>query len=66
MLEAAIRSGVASDESFALASSISGDRYSELRYNTTVLDVYPSDYLVKVLTALKQINQDNQAKATPV
>lgn len=62
VLESTIRAGVASDESFALASAFNGERYSELKYNTTVLDVYPSDYLVKVLTALKQINQDNQAK----
>ena len=63
ILESTIRAGVASDESFALASAINGERYSELKYNTTVLDVYPSDYLVKVIPALKQINQDNQAKA---
>lgn len=63
VLEATIRTGVASDESFAIASGINGERYSELKYNATVPDVYPSDYLVKVLTALKQINQDNQAKA---
>lgn len=63
VLEATIRAGVAGDDSFALASSINGDRYSELKYNSTVLEVYPSDYLVKVLTALKQINHDNQVKA---
>lgn len=62
VLEATIRAGVASDESFAISSGISGERYSELKYNTTVLDVYPSDYLVKVLVALKQINQDIRAK----
>ena len=62
VLEATIRAGVASDESFAIASSISDDRYTELRYNTTVQDVYPSDYLVKVIPALKQINQESQAK----
>ena len=62
VLESTIRAGVASDESFAIASAFNGERYSELKYNTTVLDVYPSDYLVKVLTALKQINQDNQTK----
>ena len=62
VLEATIRAGVASDESFAIASGINGERYSELKYNTTVLDVYPSDYLVKVIVALKQINQDMQAK----
>lgn len=62
VLEATIRAGVASDEAFAIASGISGERYSELKYNATILEVYPSDYLVKVLSALKQINQDNQAK----
>lgn len=62
VLESAIRAGVASDESFAISSGFNGERYSELKYNTTVLDVYPSDYLVKVLVALKQINQDIQKK----
>ena len=62
VLESTIRAGVASDESFAIASSINGERYTELKYNTTVADVYPSDYLVKVLVALKQINQDMQAR----
>ena len=62
VLEATIRAGVACDESFAIASGINGERYSELKYNTTVLDVYPSDYLVKVIVALKQINQDMLAK----
>ncbi len=62
VLEATIRAGVASDESFAIASGINGERYSELRYNAAIFDVYPSDYLVKVLTALKQINQENQER----
>ena len=60
VLENAIRAGVASDEAFAIASSISDDRYSGLKYNTSVMEVYPSDYLVKVLTALKQLNQEKQ------
>ena len=60
VLEATIRAGVASNESFAIASGISGERYSELKYNTTVLDVYPSDYLVKVQTALAQFYRDSQ------
>jgi len=60
VLEATIRAGVAGDESFAIASSMNGDRYVELRYNTTIADVYQSDYLVKVLNALKQINQERQ------
>ena len=60
VLEATIRAGVASDESFAICSSINGDRFVELRYNTTIMDVYPSDYLVKVLNALKQLSQEKQ------
>lgn len=62
VLEAVIRAGVASDEAFAIASGISGERYSDLKINTTVLDVYPSDYLLKVIIALKQINLDMQAR----
>ena len=58
VLEATIRAGVASDESFAIASSVNGDRFVELKYNTPILEVYPSDYLVKVLNALKQLNQE--------
>ena len=60
VLEATIRAGVASDESFALASSISDGRYTELKYNKTISDVYPTDYLVKVVIALKQLHQDAQ------
>ena len=62
VLEATIRAGVASDEAFAIASGINGERYSDLKYNAAVLEVYPSDYLVKVLNALKQINMENQDK----
>jgi len=63
VLEATIRDGVESDKFFAIASSINGDRYENLKYNTSVTNVYPSDYLVKMLNALKQINQDNQIKS---
>lgn len=62
VLEATIRAGVASDEAFALASSYDGTRYTGLKYNTAISEVYPSDYLVKVVKALKQINQDNQMR----
>ncbi|MBQ1389723.1 MAG: DUF499 domain-containing protein [Clostridia bacterium] len=58
VLENAIKAGVAGEESFAIASSINGDRYADLRYNTTIIDVYPSDYLVKVQTALKQLYKE--------
>ena len=63
VLEATIRAGVASDESFALASNFNGERYSELKYATSIMGVYPSDYLVKVIVAQKQIIKDNQARA---
>lgn len=62
VLEATIRAGVTNDESFAIASGLDGERYSELKYNRSVLSVYPSDYLVKVPVALKQISSDKQAK----
>lgn len=62
VLETTIRAGVASEETFALAAAIQGGRYTELKYNAAVLEVYPSDYLVKVLNALIQINQDSQTR----
>lgn len=63
VLESTIRVGVTSDESFALASSFDGEKYSGVKYNTPVMAVYTSDYLVKALVALKQINKEMQAKA---
>ena len=65
VLENAIRVGVAGDEAFALASSIENDRYTGLKYNTSILDVYPSDYLVKVLYALKQLNAEKNDVHNP-
>lgn len=62
VLENTIRAGVASEEAFAIASSISDDHYTGLKYSTAIMEVYPSDYLVKVIPALKQISQDNQKK----
>ena len=58
VLEETIRAGVASDEAFAIASGYSGDRFTELRYNTSISTVYTSDCLVKVLVALKQLNAE--------
>ena len=65
VLEETIRVGVAGEEFFALASSVEGDRYAELKYNKAVLKVYPSDYLVKVPEALKQIVQDMKSSPEP-
>lgn len=59
VLEDTICAGVAGEESFAIASGFDGERYTELKYNRVIQNVYPSDYLVKV----KQINKDNQEKA---
>ena len=65
VLAGAIMAGVTGDDCFALASSFNGEKYSGVKYNTSIPDVYPSDYLVKLLTALKQINQDNHTAVTP-
>lgn len=66
VLESTIRVGVSGDECFAIASSIEGERFVDLRYNQTVLEVYTSDYLVNLLTALKQINQDSKHSSEPI
>lgn len=58
VLESAIQAGVNSDEFFALASSISGDRYVGLKYNEYVSSIYPTDYIVKEIVALKQITAE--------
>ena len=58
VLESTIKAGVASEDIFAIASSVSDEHYSGLKYNQPILDVYSSDYIVKVLPALKQINQE--------
>lgn len=58
VLENTIRAGVSSDEAFAIASSLEDDRYKGLKFNSTVLEVYPSDYLVKDIVALKQLNKE--------
>ncbi|MCR5263712.1 MAG: DUF499 domain-containing protein [Clostridiales bacterium] len=64
VLEDTIRAGVAGDEYFALASGINGDRYAELRYQTAVPGIYPSDYLVKLIPALKQLSQEKQKETS--
>lgn len=60
VLENTIREGVAGKETFAIASAYDNDnnRYSELRYNETVFNIYSSDVLVKVSVALAQIKKD--------
>jgi len=63
VLQETIRAGVAGEEYFALASGIEKGRYTDLRYNKAVLDVYQSDCLVKVKIALEQIRVDNQKRS---
>ena len=65
VLETTIRTGVGGEDAFALASGIDGDRYTGLKYNAPVMDVYPSDYLVKVLAALKQITKEQEKPENP-
>lgn len=58
VLESAIQAGINSDEFFALASSISNERYVGLKFNECVSSIYPTDYIVKDIVALKQINAE--------
>lgn len=62
VLESTIRAGVGG-ESFALASSFGDGKYSELKLNTTVTNIYQSDYLVKTSVALKQIEREARERA---
>jgi len=62
VLESTIRAGVGG-ESFALASSFGDGKYSELKLNTTVANIYQSDYLVKTSEALKQIEREARERA---
>ena len=60
VLENAVIAGVEGKDYFAVASEFDGEKYNDLRYNQTISSVFPSDYLVKVDCALKQIYQDNK------
>ena len=55
VLEEAIRSGLNSNEYFAIAAGISGERFIDLKYNQYVGTIENSSYLVKTAVALKQI-----------
>ncbi|MGN1381399.1 MAG: hypothetical protein ACI4W2_01135 [Eubacterium sp.] len=63
VLEETICQGVASTEYFALAAAYNGERYVDLKFNQTVFTVNPSDLLVKVAVAQKQIEAEKQASA---
>lgn len=55
VLEEAIRAGINSTEYFAIAAGRSDERFIDLKYNQYVGIVANSDYLVKIVVALKQI-----------
>lgn len=66
VLEDAIRTGLNSQEYFALAVGYTGDRYVELRYNQFVDCINTSDLLVKLDPARKQLLAEKSAPAVVV
>lgn len=66
VLEDAIRTGLNSQEYFALAAGYTGDRYVELRYNQFVDCINTSDLLVKLDPARKQLLAEKSAPAVVV
>ena len=63
VLEDAIRTGLNAPDYFALASAYTGERYVGLCYNQFVDCINPSNYLVKVGPACKQIAAEKTAPA---
>lgn len=55
VLEETIRTGLNSTEYFALAAGVSDNRFLDLRYNQYVGAIDRSEYLVKIVDALKQL-----------
>ena len=66
VLEDGIRTGLNSQEYFALAAGYTGDRYVELRYNQFVDCINTSDLLVKLDPARKQLLTEKSAPAVVV
>lgn len=66
VLEDTIRTGVADQDAFAIASGFDGSRYSNLRYGKKVSTIYPSDYLVKAVPAMNQLLEDVEKKDPPI
>lgn len=58
VLEETICQGLPSTEYFAIAAAYSNGRYVGLKFNQTVFSVNPSDLLVKVDAAQKQIDDE--------
>lgn len=62
VLKECILSGVNSDEYFAYAEGINGNRYTEIKYSTYLSSVYESGYLVKLPVDMKQIIAEQSKK----
>jgi len=62
VLEETIRTGLNSTEYFALAAGISENRFLDLRYNQYVGMINRSEYLVKIVDALKQLAAPKEPK----
>lgn len=62
VLEEAIRAGINSTEFFAIAAGRNDERFIDLRYNQYVGVISGSDYLVKIVVALKQIADTKAAE----
>lgn len=60
VLEDAIRSGLPSEEFFALAAGYNNDRYIDLKFNKAVLGINQSDLLVKTNVAMKQLVKERE------
>lgn len=65
VLEDTIRQGANSDEFFALAAGYDEEkkRYLDLKYHRDIFQVHPSDLLVKIEVAKKQIELENREEA---
>lgn len=65
VLEEAIRTGLNSTEYFALAAGFSENRFMDLRYNQFVGVIDRSEYLVKIMDALKQLATQKEPVPQP-
>ena len=65
VLQAAIQTGVNSEDYFAYADGISDGKYVALKYNQYVGFIDKSGYLVKQIAALKQKAAETSASAAP-
>ncbi|MDR2436609.1 MAG: DUF499 domain-containing protein [Endomicrobium sp.] len=65
VLQDTIKLGLTSSDYFAIASGIENDKFINLRINQTVSNIDPSDLLVKVDVAQKQLSENATTETTP-